>query len=343
MNGGGLNTHALNESVADAVVQAAVDGYAYAMGRISARVVRRSPQLTQGAATPSGSGRGLARSPVTQTGRALALVGVRALRRSVVAAQAQAVATLNVNWVRMRLQVAAQAGATVTARVLRRTPVALIATAQASVDGVRYARSVCAGLAQAQGVVSGIVWARHNIASPLSASAQAVASVVARVLRRDQDTRFATASETFSTRRLARQPLIATAQAVSYVGASSIVHYPFDENALEENTYVVPFENNLFYVVDGMTIVATVAQQPNDIKDHDIDFSEYFPAGDVVNAVELLVAPAGLVVGYALQHPRIKVWVRGGVSGTKYKVTILARTNDGRAKEVEMIVKIKDN
>jgi hypothetical protein len=91
-----------------------------------------------------------------------------------------------------------------------------------------------------------------------------------------------------------------------------------------------------------MAIIATVQQQPNDIRDYDIDFSEWFPVGDTIIESTVSVTPAGLTVGDALAHPRIKVWVSGGVDGTRYKITVLASTNDGRAKEVELIVKIKE-
>lgn len=91
-----------------------------------------------------------------------------------------------------------------------------------------------------------------------------------------------------------------------------------------------------------MAIIATVQQQPNDIRDYDIDFGEWFPVGDVVVDAAVSVKPEGLTVGYAILHPRIKVWVRGGISGTRYQITVLASTDDGRAKEVEMMVRIKD-
>ena len=91
-----------------------------------------------------------------------------------------------------------------------------------------------------------------------------------------------------------------------------------------------------------MALLASVQQQPKDIRDYDIDFSEWFPVGDVVTEAEISVLPAGLTVSYALQAPRVKVWLSDGLTGTAYKVTVLARTGDGRAKEVELKVKIKD-
>lgn len=91
-----------------------------------------------------------------------------------------------------------------------------------------------------------------------------------------------------------------------------------------------------------MAVLATVVQQPGDIRDYDIDFGEWFPVGDVVIGAAIAVSPLGLTAGYALQAPRVKVWIRGGVVGQTYKVTVIANTSDGRAKEAELKVKIKD-
>ena len=89
-------------------------------------------------------------------------------------------------------------------------------------------------------------------------------------------------------------------------------------------------------------LLGTVTQQPRDVRDYDIDFGEWFPQGDTVVTATVAVEPAGLTATYALQHPRVKVWLQDGVSGSTYKVTVVAYTNDGRAKEVELKVRIKD-
>ncbi|MBO9680957.1 MAG: hypothetical protein J7556_22250 [Acidovorax sp.] len=86
-----------------------------------------------------------------------------------------------------------------------------------------------------------------------------------------------------------------------------------------------------------------IDQQPRDVRDYDLDFGEFFPADDTVVSAQVVVEPAvGLTVNYAIQHPRVKVWIQDGVDGAAYKVTVVAYTNDGRAKEVELAVRIKD-
>lgn len=93
-----------------------------------------------------------------------------------------------------------------------------------------------------------------------------------------------------------------------------------------------------------MSLVGTAKQQPNDVQDYDIDFSEWFPADDTITGAVVTVAPAmPLPPSYAISGKRVKVWVyEGGTSGTTYQITVRASTNDGRVKEVELRVKIKE-
>ena len=92
-----------------------------------------------------------------------------------------------------------------------------------------------------------------------------------------------------------------------------------------------------------MGILASVTQQPLEIRDYDIDFVDWFPVSDSITSVVINSAPAGLVVGFALKTPVIKVWVQGGVNGGVYKITVRAGTFEGRVKEVELKVRVKDS
>ncbi|WP_406626103.1 hypothetical protein [Acidovorax sp. SDU_ACID1] len=84
-------------------------------------------------------------------------------------------------------------------------------------------------------------------------------------------------------------------------------------------------------------------QQPRDVRDYDLDYSEFLPPDDILVDAEVFVEPpTGLSVTFALSHPRVKVWVQGGANGDVYKITVVAYTNDGRAKEEELKVRIKD-
>jgi hypothetical protein len=93
-----------------------------------------------------------------------------------------------------------------------------------------------------------------------------------------------------------------------------------------------------------MAAIATVRQQPQDIRDYDLDFDEWFPVGDVITTATATVTPSGgLTANVTFLARVVKVWLRDGVSGQTYKVTVLASTDDGRAKEVELKVRVKDD
>ncbi len=95
-----------------------------------------------------------------------------------------------------------------------------------------------------------------------------------------------------------------------------------------------------------MSVVGSVKQQPNDVQDYDIDFSEWFPSDDVITSAAISVGPVmPTPPSYAISPDgkSVKVWVfAGGESGVKYQVTVRAATNDGRVKEVELRVSIKE-
>ena len=95
-----------------------------------------------------------------------------------------------------------------------------------------------------------------------------------------------------------------------------------------------------------MSVVGTVKQQPNDVQDYDIDFSDWFPTDDVITAATVTADPAMPTPPLRSVSPdgkTVKVWVfAGGTSGVTYKITVLATTNDNRAKEAELKVKIKE-
>lgn len=98
-----------------------------------------------------------------------------------------------------------------------------------------------------------------------------------------------------------------------------------------------------------MTVIATILQQPSEYEDYDIDFSEWFPAGDLIVSATVSHAPIStskdLYVTYAINAPLglVKVWISAGADTVNYVVTVSAKTAGGRSKEVELKVKIKDN
>lgn len=84
-------------------------------------------------------------------------------------------------------------------------------------------------------------------------------------------------------------------------------------------------------------------KQPVEVKDYDIDYSEWLTTGDNVQSADVVVAPAGLVVeSVFVNDPRVKVWVSGGADGTQYKLTVTMTSADGRVKQDEFKIRVKD-
>lgn len=91
-------------------------------------------------------------------------------------------------------------------------------------------------------------------------------------------------------------------------------------------------------------ILDTYTQQPTDRLDYDIDYTEFLPGTDEIDAAKVVLAVdrPGLTVFATVTGPILKVWVEGGTNKTTYKITVSIETHDGRKKQDEFIVKIKD-
>jgi len=98
----------------------------------------------------------------------------------------------------------------------------------------------------------------------------------------------------------------------------------------------------------------TIRQQPNDRRDYDITYAEWWPDGAPITEVVLsqsqtttVTGAADLTLGFAFDSQIAKVWISGGTSGATYKVTVLAVSDvsgsERRAKEIELKVRIKDD
>lgn len=95
-----------------------------------------------------------------------------------------------------------------------------------------------------------------------------------------------------------------------------------------------------------MSNLGTQKKQPNDVLDYDVDFSEWLTGGDTIYSQvstldidgELLIDTSAILIGGLV----VKNILSGGVSGKKYKVTILMISVEGLRKEVEFYVKVKE-
>jgi hypothetical protein len=92
-----------------------------------------------------------------------------------------------------------------------------------------------------------------------------------------------------------------------------------------------------------MAVLNTYTKQPNDVLDYDIEYADFLSEGDSLASAIATVSPSGLIVHTPLVvGTTIKLWVEGGTSGVKYKITVKTVTTLSRTKEDELIFRVKD-
>lgn len=97
-------------------------------------------------------------------------------------------------------------------------------------------------------------------------------------------------------------------------------------------------------------ILSKFEKQPFDVKDYDIDYTEWLAtSGDTLDVVTTTVAcltdpsDTSLVVdSVSITTTRAVLWISGGTHKAKYKVSVDAETVGGRHDEVELIFYVKD-
>lgn len=89
--------------------------------------------------------------------------------------------------------------------------------------------------------------------------------------------------------------------------------------------------------------LGTVTQQPTERLSYTINYADSLTDGDNMESATATVSPPGLTVdNVSALDPRVKLWVTGGVPGTRYKVTVTANTADGRIFQDELTFNIKE-
>ena len=91
-------------------------------------------------------------------------------------------------------------------------------------------------------------------------------------------------------------------------------------------------------------IIGTIIQQPSDNMDYSIDVTKLVgTAGDTLSTVTASSSPSGLsVIPVKVDNNTAKVWVSSGVAETQYKIEVVLTTTNGRIKQDELIVQIKE-
>lgn len=84
-------------------------------------------------------------------------------------------------------------------------------------------------------------------------------------------------------------------------------------------------------------------KQPADQLDYDLDFSDWLPDTDTITGVTATSsAPELEIVSAGVFGTLVKIWVAGGISDITYKVTATVATQEGRIKELEFKIRVKE-
>lgn len=87
-------------------------------------------------------------------------------------------------------------------------------------------------------------------------------------------------------------------------------------------------------------------KQPGDQLDYDLDFSDWLPDSDAITGVTAVSSvPDELEIVSASVAPdsrQVKIWVAGGLDSSTYKVTATVSTFEGRIKELEFKIRVKE-
>lgn len=90
--------------------------------------------------------------------------------------------------------------------------------------------------------------------------------------------------------------------------------------------------------------LGSFTKQPVEVVDYDLDYTDWLTAGDNVASAVVTVDIVGLTIDSVLiNDPRVKIWISGGTDKITYKLTVTTTTDEGRVKQNEFKVKVKDS
>ncbi|SNY95572.1 phage fiber-tail adaptor protein [Halomonas sp. hl-4] len=97
-----------------------------------------------------------------------------------------------------------------------------------------------------------------------------------------------------------------------------------------------------------MAILGTFTMQPADEWDYDIDYSDWLPESDGLSEStppEVVISPEGLTaesITRDYDNKRVKIWLLGGEDGQRYKVEVTTRSREGRVRQDEFYIIVRD-
>lgn len=84
-------------------------------------------------------------------------------------------------------------------------------------------------------------------------------------------------------------------------------------------------------------------KQPADQLDYDLDFSEWLPDTDVITGVVATSSsPELTILAASVYGTTAKIFVAGGLDNATYKVTTTIATQEGRIKEHDFKIRVRD-
>lgn len=88
-------------------------------------------------------------------------------------------------------------------------------------------------------------------------------------------------------------------------------------------------------------------KRPDDRLDYDVEYERWLSDGDTVQSADAEIEDAGTVTPLAIDSVQVfgslvKVWLSGGVDGVSYSVKVTATSTEGRVKEIEFIVRVRE-
>lgn len=91
-----------------------------------------------------------------------------------------------------------------------------------------------------------------------------------------------------------------------------------------------------------LEILDTFEKQPGERQDYQIEFEDWLRRlDDTPVSATVAVSPGINLISHELKGTAVKVWMEGGESGKRYKVTATMTTAGGRIKEAEIVIYVK--
>lgn len=97
-----------------------------------------------------------------------------------------------------------------------------------------------------------------------------------------------------------------------------------------------------------MAILGSFTMQPADKWDYDIEYKEWLTPSDGISTTvppTVTVDPSGLEIEAVIrdyENKRVKIWLSGGTDGERYKVEVTTHTREGRVRQDEFYVIVRN-